>query len=41
VDADALAYVPLGGYMVGWVEQRPARLSGEEQAELLARARVS
>jgi hypothetical protein len=36
VDADALAYFPLDGYMVGRVEQRPAGLSGEEQAELLA-----
>ena len=41
VDADALAYFPLDGYMVGRVEQRPAGLSGEEQAELLTRARVS
>ena len=36
-----MAYFPLDGYMVGRVEQRPARLSGEEQAELLIRARVS
>jgi len=41
VDADVLAYFPLDGYMLGRVEQRPAGLSGEEQAELLARARVS
>ena len=41
MDADALAYFPLDGYMVGRVEQRPAGLSGEEQAELLTRARVS
>jgi hypothetical protein len=34
VDADALAYFPLDGYMVGRVEQHPARLSGEEQAAL-------
>ena len=36
MDADALAYFLLDGYMVGRVEQRPAGLSGEEQAELLA-----
>jgi hypothetical protein len=41
VDADALAYFPLGGYMVGRVEQCPAGLSGEGWAELLTRARVS
>lgn len=36
-----MAYFPLDGYMVGRVEQRAAGLSGEEQAELLIRARVS
>ena len=41
MDADVLAYFPLDGYMLGRVEQRPAGLSGEEQAELLARARAA
>jgi hypothetical protein len=31
VDADALAYFPLDGYMVGRVEQRPAGLSAQSR----------
>jgi hypothetical protein len=41
VDADAVAYFPLDGYMVGRGRATRGRAEREEQAELLIRARVS